>query len=286
MNEEKRNRLVSLAVTIVIHALVAGLLLWYTLDLPPQEEESGVLLLRVEGMGSGPGEALNDPEAPDMPEPAPAPAAPAPAPSQPSPEPPAITQNTEPAPSLPSGEQKKREEAQKQAEANAKAEAERQAKLEAERKAREEAERKAREEAERKRKEAEQIASQVGGLFTQGTGGAGGESPEGSAQGNNDTGAAKGTPGWGTVDLGGRGLKGSLPKPVFNVNASGVVVVRITVNAMGNVMQATVQPKGTTTANMDLRKAACDAALRTKFVRKDGSPTMTGTITYRFDSNN
>jgi len=52
------------------------------------------------------------------------------------------------------------------------------------------------------------------------------------------------------------------------------------------VMQATVQPKGTTTANMDLRKAACDAALRTKFVRKDGSPTMTGTITYRFDSNN
>ena len=279
MNEEKRNRLISLAVTIVIHAMVAGLLLWYTLDLPPQEEESGVLLIRIEGEGTGDGEVLNDPEAPDMPESAPAPAAPAPAPSQPSPEQPLITQNTDPAPALPSAEQKAREEeARKKAEADARAEAER--------KAREEAERQAREEAERKRREAEQIASQVGGLFAQGTGGAGGESPEGSAQGNSDTGATKGTPGWGTVDLGGRGLKGSLPKPAFNVNASGIVVVRITVNAMGNVMQATVQPKGTTTANMELRKAACDAALRTKFVRKDGSPTMTGTITYRFDSNN
>lgn len=274
MNEEKRNRLISMIATVVIHALVVGLLLWYTLDLPPQEEESGVLLLRVEGMGPGPGEVLNNTQAPEETAEAtpPAPSAPAPAPRQPSPEPPAITQNTEPAPSLPSAEEKQREEAQKQAEA--------------ERQAREEAERKAREEAERKRKEAEQIASQVGGLFAQGTGGAGGESPEGSAQGNSDTGATKGTPGWGTVDLGGRGLKGSLPKPAFNVNASGIVVVRITVNAMGNVMQATVQPKGTTTANMDLRKAACDAALRTKFVRKDGSPTMTGTITYRFDSNN
>ena len=274
MNEEKRNRLISMIATVVIHAMVVGLLLWYTLDLPPQEEESGVLLLRVEGMGPGPGEVLNNTQAPEETAEAtpPAPSAPAPAPRQPSPEPPAITQNTEPAPSLPSAEEKQREEAQKQAEA--------------ERQAREEAERKAREEAERKRKEAEQIASQVGGLFAQGTGGAGGESPEGSAQGNSDTGATKGTPGWGTVDLGGRGLKGSLPKPAFNVNASRIVVVRITVNAMGNVMQATVQLKGTTTANMDLRKAACDAALRTKFVRKDGSPTMTGTITYRFDSNN
>ncbi len=282
MNDSKRDSIVSIIVTVAIHAAVVGFLLWYTLDLPPQEEESGVLLIRVEGTGSGEGDAVTDPEAPEesVAAPAPVPAAPAPSPQQPSPEPPAITQNTEPAPSLPSAEQKAREEVA------LKANAEAQARAEAERKAREEAERKAREEAERKRKEAEQIASQVGGLFGQGTGGAGGESPEGSAHGNSDTGATKGTPGWGTVDLGGRGLSGSLPKPVFNVNASGVVVVRITVNAMGNVMQATVQPKGTTTSDKALRDAACDAARRTKFVRKDGSPTMTGTITYRFDSNN
>ena len=78
---------------------------------------------------------------------------------------------------------------------------------------------------------------------------------------------------------------GSLPKPTFNVNANGKVVVRITVNGNGQVIAA--EPtSGTTISNQTVRSAAVEAAKKARFAVKEGAGNVTGTITYYFDSNN
>ena len=108
---------------------------------------------------------------------------------------------------------------------------------------------------------------------------------QGSVNGNNTTGASRGNAGYGDYDLGGRGLVGSLPKPTFNVNANGKVVVKITVNGNGQVIAA--EPtSGTTIANQSVRSAAVEAAKKARFAVKEGAGNVTGTITYYFDSNN
>ena len=108
---------------------------------------------------------------------------------------------------------------------------------------------------------------------------------QGSVNGNNPTGASRGNAGYGDYDLGGRGIVGSLPKPTFNVNANGKVVVRITVNGNGQVIAA--EPtSGTTISNQTVRSAAVEAAKKARFAVKEGAGNVTGTITYYFDSNN
>lgn len=88
----------------------------------------------------------------------------------------------------------------------------------------------------------------------------------------------------GTYDLGGRGISGSLPQASFVGTASGKVVVKITVNAQGQVVAAEITT-GTNTSNQALRQAAVDAAKNAKFAAASGSGNVTGTITYFFDSN-
>ena len=145
--------------------------------------------------------------------------------------------------------------------------------------------------AERERKAAEEAArKKVAGDFGKGsqmTGNkgtsAGGTGTEGSKEGNSSTGAKTGTGGYGTFDLGGRSLgTGSLPKPAYNVQEEGRVVVNITVNPAGQVVATSINPQ-TNTVNSVLRKAAEDAARKARFNTVDGVTNQTGTITYYFN---
>ena len=154
-----------------------------------------------------------------------------------------------------------------------------------------EAKRLAEEKAERERKAAEEAArKRVSGAFGKGaqmTGNKGtaasGTGTEGSKEGNSSTGAKTGTGGYGTFDLGGRSLgTGSLPKPVYNVQEEGRVVVNITVNPAGQVISTSISPQ-TNTVNSTLRKAAEDAAKKARFNTIDGVNNQTGTITYYFN---
>ena len=300
-NDNKKDKLISLGVSLGLHALLILLLIFLGFSYKAPEEESGVLLMVGEvelssGNSHSASNAAVTSEPASVEEPAAQPeSAEAPAettssvPQQPQPKEPLIAQNNDDAPNLAAEKEKKRkEEAAKKAEAEAKAKAK--AEADAKAKAEAEAKRKAEEEAARRKAEedAKRKAAQnlVTGAFGNNSGtGDKNNGIQGSVNGNSANGASRGNAGYGKYDLGGRGISGSLPRPSFNVNQSGTVVVKITVNAAGNVISA--EPtSGTTTASQELRKAATEAALRAKFKTAEGAGNVTGTITYFFDSNN
>lgn len=143
--------------------------------------------------------------------------------------------------------------------------------------------------AERERREAEEAARRrVAGAFGKGAqmgdkGKTAGTGIQGSAAGNAADGAATGTGGYGTFDLGGRSLgTGGLPRPVYNVQDEGKVVVTITVNPAGQVIATSIN-RQTNTVNPALRKAAEDAAKKARFNAVDGLNNQMGTITYYFE---
>ncbi len=145
------------------------------------------------------------------------------------------------------------------------------------------AEQKRQEELERQRIEAEKAAktakaNQMAGVFGQQISGVGQTSGSGTA-GNP---AGKGSSGGNSWSLNGRDLKGSLYKPSYNSNEEGKVVVSIRVNESGNVIDTSIAA-GTTIADANLRKAAMDAAKKTKF--SSGNNIAIGTITYNFKLN-
>ena len=91
-----------------------------------------------------------------------------------------------------------------------------------------------------------------------------------------------GTGGFGTFDLNGRSLgPGGLPKPVYNVQDEGRVVVTIVVNPAGQVISTSIN-KRTNTVNPALRKAAEEAARKARFNTVSGVNNQSGTITYYF----
>lgn len=95
-------------------------------------------------------------------------------------------------------------------------------------------------------------------------------------------GQGKGDQGSGNYRLAGRK---ALVKKTFiqDCNQSGVVVVRIQVNRMGEVIQATPGVKGTTNSDPCLMKPAKKAALNTKFNKDMEAPAVqTGKIIYEF----
>ena len=135
---------------------------------------------------------------------------------------------------------------------------------------------------------AEAAAKRIAGAFGKGTqmGSKGtassGQGIQGSPTGNSADGKTSGVGGYGTFDLNGRSLgPGGLPMPVYNVQEEGRVVVTITVNPAGQVIQTSIN-KRTNTANASLRKAAEDAARKARFNAVDGVNNQTGTITYYF----
>jgi outer membrane biosynthesis protein TonB len=203
---------------------------------------------------------------------------------------PLLTQDTEEAPEVkkvdPDAERKKLE------------------KIEADKKRREEIEaeriKKAAEEAERKRIEAEQqrqtdimnrtknalANSKNAGTSTTSEGITGGTGNQGVANGSADSqvrGDGGGTGNSGiSYDLQGRGFQ-KLPPPKYDYQGEGRVVVEVSVDRTGKVIQATPGTKGSTTLDEYLLKVAKDAALEARFEAKPDAPVVQkGTITYNF----
>ncbi|MGM0641925.1 MAG: energy transducer TonB family protein [Thermotogota bacterium] len=78
----------------------------------------------------------------------------------------------------------------------------------------------------------------------------------------------------------------SLPKPVYNYQEEGKVVVGITVDRFGRITKAIPSVKKSTTRNKNLLQAAKMAALRAKFDKNSDAPAyQSGAITYHFLTN-
>lgn len=103
----------------------------------------------------------------------------------------------------------------------------------------------------------------------------------GSTEGNSTQGKPSGSAGYGTWDLGGRDMVGELPRPTYGIQEEGRVVVTITVDPEGNVIDTRINSR-TNTTNLQLRNAAVEAARRTKFNKSDSDNNQSGTITYYF----
>ena len=85
--------------------------------------------------------------------------------------------------------------------------------------------------------------------------------------------------------LGGRKVEFKA-KPIYNLQVEGKVVVIITVDRLGNVINAIPGAKGSTTLNKQLLQRAKTAALKTKFDPKQSAPNnQQGKIVYLFSLN-
>ena len=103
----------------------------------------------------------------------------------------------------------------------------------------------------------------------------------GHSLGNTRTGETSGEP---NAKLAGRSLDGTLPRPSYNVQASGKVVVEIWVDNYGQVQKAVAGVEGTTVSDKTLWQAARKAALGAHFNMSADAPALQqGTITYIFN---
>jgi len=190
----------------------------------------------------------------------------------------------------------KQKEAQRKAdEADRKVkEAERQAKLKAERIAqqRKAAEAKKKQEQADKKK---QLDAMMGGLNNgegKGKGGDGDDTKAGDKGNPNGDPNASGYYGNGGGGSGGNYRLGNRkavakPKPTYDCNEQGKVVVSISVDKRGRVISARPGIKGTTNSAPCLLKRAKEAALKTKFNADSKAPTkQVGSIIYNFSLSN
>ena len=155
-----------------------------------------------------------------------------------------------------------------------------------------EAERVAKEKAlaEQRAKEQEAIdkANKLAALFGNAgtTEGGNGDNASASSSGvkGNPVGKGFGESNGNTWQVGGRQLKGQLPKPSSDFKESGVVVVDIMVDIAGNVVSAKAKiGGGSTITDSHTRSLAEKAAMQAKFT--EGSKPEMGTITYIFKIN-
>ncbi len=272
--------------TIIIHLVLFLLLILVSFSVPPPPEtEEGILVnFGTDETGSG----LIEPSPPAVKKESSAP--PVKTAAKQSEEDPLLTQNTEEAPEVkkvdPEVEKRRRE------------------KIEADKKVREqlEAERiiKQKEDAERKRIEAEQqrqsdimnrtknalANSKNAGTSSTGEGVTGGAGNQGDPNGSVDskvrgTGSGLGDKGV-SYDLKGRGFQ-KLPPPRYDYQQEGIVVVEVSVDRSGKVIQANPGVKGSTILDDYLLKVAKEAALQATFDAKPDAPAFQkGTITYNF----
>ena len=161
-------------------------------------------------------------------------------------------------------EQEQREQEQRDKEARERAEAERLA----------------------KEQQARDKASQFGSLFgqTDNPDGANGGSRESASSGTKGNPLGHGISGGNEWKLGGRSLSGDLPKPSNNFKQEGKVVVNITVDANGKVIQARAG-QGTTISDEATKQLAVKAALQARFNTVDRPDKQMGTITFTFKFN-
>lgn len=261
-----------IAATALVHLLLFLLLWLLVIEKPRPQEEVGVPVI----MGNtllAQGDAYQFTEVAAAPQPAPVTTVP-PRPSTDKMEP-LITQTDEPSVALDSSNKKKSEKKVEKPKKSAE-------QIEAELKA---------QEAERLRREAEEVArvanARIAGAFGKGSTMAAkgdadtGKGTQGSVDGNAQTGVVTGTGGYGSFDLSGRSLGMALPRPGYNVQEEGRVVVNITVNPDGKVIQTTINPR-TNTASVTLRNAAMEAARKAVFNKVSTMNNQMGTITYYF----
>ena len=288
MDRRKKGEYIGALGALLVHVAVIALLILVSFTVPQPDEDAGGVPVMMGNVESARG--FDDPSLVDvdvLDEDAAAPAETAPElPSEQD----LLTQTEEETVTLkPKTEEPKKETVKPKEVAKPKEPVKKPEKTEAEKAA--EAKRLAEGKAERERKAAEEAArKRVSGAFGKGAQmegnkgtSAGGTGTEGSKEGNSSTGAKTGTGGYGTFDLGGRSLgTGSLPKPAYNVQEEGRVVVNITVNPAGQVISTGINPQ-TNTVSSALRKAAEDAAKKARFNTVDGVTNQTGTITYYFN---
>lgn len=269
MNDRKKGKYVGMLGALLVHVAIIVLLILVGFTFPKEMEESGVevMLGNVEAAYGGfEPSSLVDVAITSQPE---AIAEPLPPSEQD-----LLTQTEEETIVVES----KPKEVEKKPEKPEKTEAEKAA----------EAKRLAEEQAERERRAAAEAANKlVAGAFGKGAqmgnqGTTTGEGAQGAPTGSS-TGADTGNGGYGTFDLGGRSIgEGGLPRPVYNVQDEGRVVISITVNPGGYVIATSIN-RLTNTVNPELRKAAEDAAKKARFNAVDGVNNQTGTITYYFN---
>lgn len=103
---------------------------------------------------------------------------------------------------------------------------------------------------------------------------------DGQPKGNTDVGKTAGTA---NAHVKGRSLKSELPRPAYNVQKEGIVVVNIWVDTRGTVQKATAPGDGSTTNDGKLIAAARAAAMKAVFNQDVNAPALQqGTITYIF----
>lgn len=269
MNQKEKGKYIGIAGALLVHVFFIALLLLVGFTLPEQSEEGGVPVM----LGEVP-DALGTAD-PSLVEVDVIPEEVAPQPQE-TVEQDMITQESEETVAIkPKAEEKKKEVKKPEKTAAEKAE---------------EARRLAAAQAEREQKAAEEAARQrVAGAFGKGAqmgskGSTEGTGVQGSPTGNASNGATTGTGGDGPIlNLEGRSFgEGGLPRPIYNVQDEGRVVVTITVNPVGQVIATSIN-RLTNTVNPALRKAAEDAAKKARFNSVSGLNNQTGTITYYFN---
>lgn len=301
-NPSKKDKRAGVIGSTIFHMVLLILLMVLGLSSMPREEE-GILVDFGDGLtGMGASEPIRSQPAGEQnkqptnqPEPVSPPLATTPETSEET----VNTQDFEEAPAI-SEEEKAKQEAEKkrlEEERKRQEEIERQKRIEEEKRRQEELERQRKLEEERKRQEelerkAKEARNKVANAFskTDGTG-----TSQGEAGGSGNQGAPGGEPGLGTYtgtgkgksgsgfDLSGRSLSGALPKPEYNIQEEGIVVVEITVDRNGNVVGAQPILKGTTTQNSYLWRVAKEAAMKARFNSDPDAPAyQKGTITYHF----
>ena len=112
----------------------------------------------------------------------------------------------------------------------------------------------------------------------------GAEASEGFKPGQPDGNTRQGrTEGNANAHLQGRSVVGTLPKPSYNAQLEGIVVVQVKVDQYGNVTEAIPGVEGTTVTDRSLWNAARAAAMKAHFNMSADAPVLqTGTITYKF----
>lgn len=264
--------------------MVLLIIVAFTAPEPPETEEGILVNFGLDETGLG----MIEPSAP-------------PVETEPSSPPPQVAQNNQNEEAILTQDTEEAPEVKK---VDPEAERKRLEKIEADRKIREQVEaerkRKEAEEAERKRIEAEQqraadiknktrdalAGSKNAGTTSTSEGAAGGTGNQGVPTGSVDSqnrgdGSGLGNQGV-SFDLGTRGAV-SLPIPSYDYQEGGKVVVEVSVDRSGKVIQANPGAKGSTTLNADLLRVAKEAALKAKFEPKTDAPAVQkGTISYNF----
>ncbi|MCC8144953.1 MAG: TonB family protein [Bacteroidales bacterium] len=147
-----------------------------------------------------------------------------------------------------------------------------------------------RRQAEEEQRQRDAINQQMAGAFGAGDTPQGNEGTatagvgnQGSNEGNAPTGSYTGVGGVGDFDLSGRSLgAGGLQRPSYVAQEEGTIVVEITVDPRGNVINAEIRLRGTNIENANMRRSALEAARKTKFNTITGTQNQIGSITYRY----